>query len=113
MKLYDYMSLTPDMKEITVWDNDYDIETYFYGGSPKDEWDTAIIELSKLLTVKRIENAGITVNFSEVIESRMEKLEAANLFIDCDIDLIMDNLNAIIAGNVSEEWLKEFVAALK
>lgn len=32
MKLFDYMKLVPDGEEITVFDKEYDVETYFYGG---------------------------------------------------------------------------------
>lgn len=42
MTLYDYLELMPDGEELTVWDKDYDIETYFYGGQPdkNDKEDT-------------------------------------------------------------------------
>ena len=31
MKLLDYIKLVPDGEEITVFDKEYDVETYFYG----------------------------------------------------------------------------------
>lgn len=111
MKLHDYISLMPDGEELTVWDRDYDMETYFYGGEPEDKWDKAMSDLSKLLTVEEIKNDGVTVNLSEIIESKTDKLDKANLFIECDIDSIMDDINNILAGNVSEEWMEKFVAA--
>lgn len=113
MKLYDYISLMPDGEELTVWDKDYDMETYFYGGKPEDKWDKAMSDLSKLLTVVEIKNYGVTVNLSEIIENKIDKLDKANLFIECDIDSIMDDIDNILAGNVSEEWMEQFVAALK
>ena len=112
MKLYDYISLMPDGEELTVWDKDYDMETYFYGGEPEDKWDKAMSDLSKLLTVEEIKNNGVTVNLSEIIERKTDKLDKANLFIRCDIDSIMDDIDNILAGNVSEEWMEEFVVAL-
>lgn len=112
MKLYDYISLMPEGEELTVWDKDYDMETYFYGGEPEDEWDKAMSDLSKLLTVEEIKNNGVTVNLSEIIESKTDKLDKANLFIECDIDSIMDDIDNILAGNVSKEWMEEFVVAL-
>ena len=112
MKLYDYISLMPDGEELTVWDKDYDMETYFYGGEPEDKWDKAMSDLSKLLTVEEIKNDGVTVNLSEIIESKTDKLDKANLFIECDIDSIMDDIDNILAGNVSEEWMEQFVVAL-
>ena len=113
MKLYDYLSLMPDGEELTVWDNDYDIETYFYGGNPIDKWDNSKIELSKLLTITRITTGGVTVNLAEVIEKHIAQLDEADLFYECDIDLIMDDIDNILAGNVSEKWLTEFVEVLK
>ena len=112
MTLYDYLKLMPEGEELTVWDKDYDIETYFYGGKPDDKWDKAMSDLSKLLTIEEIKNNGITVNLSEIIENKLEGLNKADLFIRCDIDSIMDNIDNILAGNVSENWMQKFVAAL-
>ena len=113
MTLYDYLKLMPEGEELTVWDKDYDIETYFYGGKPDDKWDKAMSDLSKLLTIEEIRNNGVTVNLSEMIENKLENLDKADLFIRCDIDSIMDNIDNILAGNVSENWMEQFVAALK
>ena len=112
MKLYDYISLMPDGEELTVWDKDYDMETYFYGGELEDKWDKVMSDLSKLLTVEEIRNNCVTVNLSEIIENKIDKLDKANLFIECDIDSIMDDIDNILAGNVSEEWTEEFITAL-
>ena len=113
MKLYEYLDLMPEGEELTVWDKDYDMETYFYGGKPDDKWDKAMSDLSKLLTIEEIRNNGVTVNLSEIIENNMDKLEKANLFTDYDIDIIMAEMERDIAGNVSESWMQKFVAALK
>ena len=113
MKLYDYIKLMPEGEELTVWDKDYDIETYFYGGKPDDKWDKAMYDLSKLLTIEEIRNNGVTVNLSEMIENKLENLDKADLFIICDIDSIMDDIDNILAGNVSEDWMEQFVVALK
>ena len=53
MTLHDYISLMPEGEELTVWDRDYDIEVYFYGGKPdkNDKWEIAIDKLSHLLTI--------------------------------------------------------------
>ena len=113
MKLYDYIKLMPEGEELTVWDKDYDMETYFYGGKPDDKWDKVMFDLSKLLTIEEIRNNGVTVNLSEIIENKLENLNKADLFIRCDIDSIMDDIDNILAGNVSENWMEQFVAALK
>lgn len=115
MKLYELLSISDD--EFTVFDRDYDAETYFYGinnsADKNDEWETAMTELSKLLEVVRFSNDGVTVNLSEVIEKNIHELKDADLFISCNIDDIMGDIAPILAGNVSEIWLKKFVSALK
>ena len=113
MKLYEYLNLMPEGEELTVWDKDYDVETYFYGGKPDDKWDKVISDLSKLLTIEEIRTGGVIVNLSEVIENNIDKLEKADLFTDYDIDIIMAEMERDIAGNVSENWMEQFVAALK
>ena len=114
MTLYDYLSLMEEGYELTVWDKDYDIESYFYNViDAEDLWDNSMIELSKLLNVEEIHNNGVIVNLSKVIENHLEDLSKANLFIKCDIDLIMDDIERIISGYVSEEWMETFVNVLK
>lgn len=113
MTLYDYLKLMPEGEELTVWDIDYDMEVYFYGGKPADTWSKAISDLSKLLTITEIRTGGVIVNLSEVIENNMENLNKADLFTDYDIDIIMIEIERDIAGNVSESWMEQFVAALK
>ena len=112
MTLYGYISLMPDGEELTVWDKDYDTETYFYGGEPDDEWSKAMSDLSKLLTIKEINCNGVIVNLSDVIESKINKLKEAELFICCETDAIMDDIDSILSGNVSEDWMERFVAVL-
>ena len=112
MKLYEYLTLMPEGEELTVWDKDYDMETYFYGGEPYNKWDKAMSDLSKLLTIEEIKNNGVTVNLSEIIENKLENLDKAHLFIECDIDSIMCDIENILAGSVNENWMEQFVAAL-
>lgn len=68
MTLNDYLKLMPEGEELTVWDKDYDMETYFYGGNPDDIWSKALFDLSKLLTIMEIRANGVIVNLSKVIE---------------------------------------------
>ena len=112
MTLYEYLQQTTDW-EITVWDKDYDIETYFYKTDGKDKWDRTMNELAKLLTVFDFGKNGVTVNLSEIIEKKIPQLEKADLFYECTVDSIMDGINPILAGNVSENWLEKFVEILK
>jgi len=99
MTLHEYLKKTKDW-EITVWDKGYDVETYFY-------------ELAKLLTVSEFSSDGVVVNMAEVIEKKLPELKKADLFIRCNIDAIMDDIDNILAGCVSETWLTEFVNVLK
>ena len=113
MTLHDYLSLMEEGDELTVWDTDYDMETYFYANKQaEDSWDNSMIELSKLLTVKEIRTNGVMVDLSDLIEGRLENLKKADLFIECDIQSIMYGIDSILAGNVSESWLEKFVKAL-
>lgn len=113
MTLYDYLNLMPEGEELTVWDKDYDMETYFYEGKPDDAWDKAMSDLSQLLTITEIRSGGVIVNLSEIIENKLDSLDETNLFIRCDIDSIMDDIDNILAGYVSESWMQKFVDALK
>ena len=105
MKLYDYIKLRENGAEITVCDKEYDMEVYFYADKPDDDWNKAIEDLSKLLTITKIIKDSVEVNFSELIELKMDNIKKADLFGNYDIDEIMENLNYIIAGNVSEKWM--------
>ena len=111
MTLYEYLEQTTDW-EVTVWDKDYDLETYFYKTNGKDKWDKAMNDLAKLLTISRFSKDGLVVNLAEVIEKKIPQLKNTDLFIVCKIDWIMNDIDNILAGNVSEEWLKQFVAIL-
>lgn len=110
MTLYEYLKMYKS-DELTVFDKDYDMETYFYTEPPEDDWDKAMRELSKLLEVVEISDSGVTVNLADRVEKNLDKL--SDLFYECDIDEIMSGMDLILAGNVSERWLKDFVNALK
>lgn len=115
MKLYDILK-NSDGEEFTVFDRDYDTEAYFYGCKDdpgSDEFDRAVIEISKLLTVDSIDENGITCNISELIESRIDCIRKHGLFYRNDINSIMEDFDNIIAGYVSTEWMKTFAKVLK
>lgn len=111
MRLYEYLQTTHRW-ENTVWDKDYDVETYFYKNDEEDAWDKAMNDLAKLLTVVEVRKDGLIVNLSEVIENKLPDLKKADLFNVCVVDFIMDDIGNILAGNVSEEWLAKFVETL-
>ena len=96
MTLYEYIKSAPDGEEIAVHDQDYDMESYFYNDDVDgDVWQEDMLKLARLLIVKKL-----------------DKLEAANLFIRCNTNAIMNDIDNILAGYVSEEWLTRFVKVL-
>ena len=112
MKLYDYLTTLEEGTELTIWDEDYDIESYFYNDEADDDWQTSMLELAKLLDVTEIKERGVIVNLSEVIEKKLNELKESNLFLRCTTNKIMGSMEGILAGGVSEEWFKEFVDVL-
>ena len=112
MKLYDYLTMLEEGTELTVWDVDYDIESYFYNDEPDDDWQTSMLELAKLLDVTEVKEHGVIVNLSEVIENKINELKEADLFRRCTTDLIIDSMECILAGGVSKKWFKKFVDVL-
>lgn len=112
MKLYDYLTTLEEGTELTVWDKEYDIESYFYNDEEDDDWQTSMLELAKLLDVTEVKERGVIVNLSDVIENKLNELKEANLFIRCTVDSIMNDMESILSGYVSEEWFKKFVDVL-
>lgn len=113
MKLYDYLITLEEGTELTVWDKDYDIESYFYNDeADDDEWQTSMLDLAKLLDVTEVKERGVIVNISEVIENKINELKEADLFRKCTVDAIIDSIEGILSGYVSEEWFKKFVDVL-
>lgn len=108
MTLFDLLPKNGD--EVTVWDKDYDMETYFRYEKDGDAWDNAMMDLAKLLEVVETRSDGVVVDFTGLIEPKVDNL--SDLFIDNDIDAIMDELDLILAGNVGEKWFVKFVEIL-
>lgn len=109
MKLYDYLSLMPEGNELTVWDKDYDIETYFYSDRPDsdDRWGKSMWKLTEILDIAQINENGVIVNLADVIKRNIDKF--SELFESRDIDDIMEDIPNIFAGNVSEDWMDQFI----
>lgn len=53
------------------------------------------------------------MNLSDVIEKNLDNLTKADLFIDNDLDSIMVDMENILAGNVSGNWMEKFVECLE
>lgn len=111
MTLYDYIQSTPEGEEITVWDNDYDIEVYFYN-QDDSYWDHSMMDLAKKLNVVDVQNDGVIVDLYDLIDRNIDVLDESGLFNICETDAIMDDIESILAGYVSENWLRKFVDTL-
>lgn len=114
MKLLDYLKTVEAGSEITVWDNTYDIEVYFYTFAKyhhKDEWDKAMDRFASKLDVVAIKEDGVIVNMYDLIDKNVSNIK--DLFYACDTDSIMDDMENILAGCVQESWMSKFVDALE
>lgn len=112
MTLKDYLLECPEGEEITVWDRDWDMEVYFYNQTD-DAWDRAMMDLASKLNIVDVRNDGVIVDLYDLVERNNEALEASGLFYDPDTDAIMEDMDNILAGYVSEEWLEKFVSCLR
>lgn len=118
MTLFDYINMyrfdeNTSLCEVTVFDDEYDIEVYFYLQSIDDDaWDKAMVEISKKLNVVGFCKRGVIVNLSSLIRRNLDNGVFDKLFIHNDVDSIMCDIENIFSGNVSEEWLIEFAKSL-
>lgn len=111
--LYNYLKEEKE-NEVTVWDKTYDMETYFYyEADTSDPWNKAMMDLAKLVKITEEDDKGVTVDFTELIEKNIDKLKESELFVRCNVDDIMCDMQNILAGYVSEKWLVKFVDILK
>ena len=118
MKLYDVLKTLDMYTELTVFDEDYDIEIYFYSDILEEEedcWDTYMKELSKKLEVSSLSKDGetATVNLSKVIEMNLKSIGESELFRVNSLDDIMADIPNIFAGFVNDSWMKKFVDCIK
>ena len=102
-------------EEITVWDKDYDMETYFYTNEETDYWDKAINKIASKLEVIEYDDEEFTatVNLYEIIEKNIDNFKQAELFCSYDIEDIMEDMESIFAGGVTEKWLVKFADAIE
>ena len=109
MTLKEYLLQMPEGEEVTVWDNTYDMETYFYNQTGS-AWDDAMMDLADKLNVVDVHNDGVVVDLYELIERNLSNI--SGLFYDPDVEIIMDDMESILAGNISEDWFDTFVHCL-
>lgn len=112
MKLYELLVKQDKGNELTVWDKEFDTEVYFYNDD-YDEWDKAMLQLARLLDVKDISENGVTVNLWDVIEKHIDLINQSDLFTkQVNVYTVMEEIDSILSGNVSEDWLVKFVEIL-
>lgn len=115
--LFDFLSEHQE-DEVTVYDSEYDTESYFYysDDTTDDAWDNAMMQIAKKLTCIETDTddsrVSATVNLSEVIEKNIDNGTFEKLFIRNNIDSIMHDIQNIFSGYVSEEWLTAFANSL-
>lgn len=103
MTLHEYLKFRPSGTEVAVLDKEYDMESYFYNDVPDDEWSLAMEDLSKLVIVtKIIKDNVVEVDFSGLIEKKLDNIKKTDLFIKDTVDAIMGCLHEVLSGYVSE-----------
>lgn len=114
MTLYEYLKSRESGVEITAYDKEYDMESYFYNDKPDDGWGKAMEDLAKLVTVTNVDVDNIVeVDFSGLIEQKLDSIKKTDLFIKDEVDAIMGCLHEVLSGYVSEKWLRKFVETLR
>lgn len=122
MNLLEFLKQYEEDEEITVFDKEYDLEIYFYGKGDSDktqelkEWQKAYDKIAECLdVVEELTDRDcptVVVNLSEVLEKSLKSDAMDDLFISKNIDVVMSEMDLILAGNVSEKWLADFAKAL-
>lgn len=123
MTLYEFMK-TYDSWEVTCWDKEIDVEFYFYNEddaeAENDLWDSTMLRLSKLLEVVEVVDGepgmreGVVVDMYGLIEKHLAQLKAAHIIGKrTDTADVVENMEMILAGNLTEKEFDEFVSALE
>lgn len=120
MNLLEFMKQCEEGEEIIVFDKDYEIEIYFYGGKYTDKvdnWEKSMNKIAECLTVIEEltdrDRLTVVVNLSEILEKSLESGTMDELFYSKNIDVVMSEMDIILAGNVSEKWLADFAESLQ
>lgn len=123
MTLYEFMK-TYDGWELTCWDKEIDVEFYFYNDdeaeAQNDVFDNAMLRLSKLLEVVEVVEGepgmreGVVVDMYGLIDKHLAAMKAAHIIgKHADTADVVEDMEMILAGNLTEEDFDEFVSALE
>ena len=88
------------------------MESYFYNDAPEDDFDIGMEIIAKSLDIIETKDYKITVNLSDLVKKKLDKIKEANLFINNTLDDIMLDMENILSGYVSEKWMIKFAKVL-
>lgn len=100
-------------EEFTCWDTDYDMEFYMELLEEDDEYNKAMMTFARCVDIDDVRPDGLTLKVTELIEKNLKRKEFRDLFIDPDIDAVMEDWHAIMSGYASISWYKEFANILE
>lgn len=101
-------------EEFTCWDTDYDMEFYMeLLDDSEDSYNKSMMALARCVDVADISPNGLTLKVTELIEYNLQFDDFKELFIDPDIDAVMDDWDNIMAGYASESWYGKFAELIK
>ena len=115
MKLSEYLATCDSSTEVTVWDDVYDMETYFYNDPVNDDFDKAVsliaqcVDVVDIVEIAQIGLNGVTVDFWGAIEKSRQALIDSGFYPEgSSTENLMNDVAPILAGNLSEastlEW---------
>lgn len=105
--------LTKENEEFTCWDTDYDMEFYMEKLKEDDPYNRAMMAFARCVDIKHVGPKGITLKVTELITKNLEREEFRELFIDSDIDAVMNDWDAIMAGYAGESWYDNLARLIK
>lgn len=101
-------------QEFTCWDTDYDMEFYMeLLDDTEDLYNKGMMAFARCVEVADISPSGVTLKVTELIEHNLQDENFKKLFVDPDIDAVMDDWDNIMAGYASERWYGKFAELVK
>ena len=109
MKLSEYLATCDSSTEVTVWDDVYDMEMYFYNAPVDDDFDKAVSLIAQCVNIVEISENGVTVDFWGAIEQSRQALIDNGFYPEgSSTEYLMHDVDLILAGNLSEKTTLEW-----
>lgn len=102
------IELLKDGQEFTCCDTDYDMEFYMEKLEENDNYNKAMMAFARCVDVDDISPNRLILKVTELIERNLERDEFKKLFIDPDIDAVMEDWDSIMAGYAGINWYGKF-----